>query len=101
MKIENIRLLADRILILPDEPIKISKGGIWLPETVENKELVQEGIVCAVGPGRRIKATGKLIPTTLQITQRISFGKFSGQEIEIDYVEYVIMREDDVLAIVE
>jgi len=88
--------LADRILVERLEEKEVKKGGIIIPDTA--KEKPQEGKVIAVGHGRMTE-DGKRIPVELKKGDRILMGKYSGTEVKIDNKEYIIMREDDVLAV--
>jgi chaperonin GroES len=92
----NIKPLADRIVVQPLEAQEKSKGGIILPDTA--KEKPQEGKVVAVGPGR-ISDDGKKVPMELKVNDRVLYGKYSGTEVTVDGIEYLIMRESDVFAI--
>ena len=94
----KIKPLGDRVLIKPSEGKETTKGGIVLPDTA--KEKPQEGEVVAVGEGRRTKE-GKSIPLSLKKGDKVLYGKYSGTEITVDGEEYLIMREEDVLAIIE
>ncbi len=94
----KIKPLGDRILVLGVEKEKKTKGGILIPDTA--KEKPQEGKVIAVGPGK-VNEKGKRIPLDVKKGDRVLFGKYSGNEIKIDDVEHLIMREDDILAIQE
>src|SRR5512136_595276 len=93
----KIRPLQDRILVERIEE-EIKKGGIIIPDSA--KEKPQQGKVIAAGPGK-IDEKGNRIPMEVKKGDTILFGKYSGNEIRIDDKEYLIMREDDVLAIVE
>lgn len=93
----KIKPLQDRILVERVEE-EVKKGGIIIPDTA--KEKPQQGKVIAVGPGR-IDDKGNRIPMEVKKGDYILFGKYSGNEIRIDDNEYLIMREDDVLAIIE
>ena len=93
----KIKPLADRVLIKPSEEKERTKGGIVLPDTA--KEKPQEGEVIAVGEGKRTD-DGKLIPLTVKVGDRVLYGKYSGTEITVDGEEYLIVREDDILAII-
>jgi len=94
----NIQPLADRIVVKPLDAQEKTKGGIVLPDTA--KEKPQEGEVVAVGKGRRLD-DGKVQTLEVKVGNRILYGKFSGTEITTkDGKEYLIMREEDVLAIV-
>jgi chaperonin GroES len=94
----NIRPLHDRVVVkrLDEEENKI--GGLFIPDSA--KEKPQKGEVVAVGKGKR-SDDGKLIPPDLQAGDKILFGKYSGSDIKIDGVEYLIMREDEVLGVLE
>ena len=94
----KVRPLADRILVKREEPSEVVRGGIIIPDTA--KEKPQEGKVVAAGPGRTDK-DGKLIPMDVKTGDRILFGKYSGTEIKIDGTEYLIMRVDDILGVLE
>ena len=94
----KIRPLHDRLLVERLEEKEVKKGGIIIPDTA--KEKPQEGKVIAVGNGK-ITDEGKKIPLDVKAGDKILFGKYSGSEVKIDDKEYLIMREDDVLAILE
>ncbi len=94
----KVRPLGDRILVKRLEEDEIVKGGIIIPDTA--KEKPQRGEVIAVGLGR-LDDDGKRIPLDVKAGDAILFGKYAGNEVTIDDEEYLIMREDDVLAIVE
>jgi chaperonin GroES len=92
----KIKPLEDRIVVKPAEAEDVRKGGIIIPDTA--KERPQKGEVMAVGPGR-IGDDGKRIPVDVKKGARILFGKYSGTEVKIDDQEYLIMRENDILAV--
>ena len=94
----KIRPLHDRILVERLEEQEVRKGGIIIPDTA--KEKPQEGKVIAVGNGK-VGDDGKKIPLDVKAGDKILFGKYSGSEVKIDDEEYLIMREEDVLAIIE
>jgi chaperonin GroES len=94
----KIRPLHDRLLVERLEEKEVKKGGIIIPDTA--KEKPQEGKVIAVGHGK-VTDEGKKIPLDVKAGDKILFGKYSGSEVKIDDKEYLIMREDDVLAILE
>jgi chaperonin GroES len=94
----KIRPLHDRILVERLEEQETKKGGIIIPDTA--KEKPQEGKVIAAGNGK-VGEDGKKIPLDVKAGDRILFGKYSGSEVKIDEKEYLIMREEDVLAILE
>ena len=94
----KIKPLSDRVLVLRIEEDEETGGGIIIPDTA--KEKPQEGKVVAAGPGR-LDENGKRIPMSVKKNDRILFGKYAGTEIQIEGVEHIIMREDDILGIVE
>jgi chaperonin GroES len=94
----KVRPLNDRILVRRLEEAEQRVGGIIIPDTA--KEKPQQGKVIAVGTGK-IKEDGGRIPLDVKADDTILFGKYSGQEIKLDGEEYLIMREDEVLAILE
>ena len=94
----DIRPLYDRIVVKRIEEQETKVGGLFIPDSA--KEKPQEGEVIAVGKGKR-NDEGKLIPLDVKAGDRILFGKYSGNEIKIDGQEYMIMREDEVLGILE
>ncbi|MCX6738017.1 MAG: co-chaperone GroES [Candidatus Parcubacteria bacterium] len=93
----NIKPLSDYILIEPVTAEEKTKSGIFLPETAE-KEKPEQGTVVAVGLGRKT-ASGKVIPLDVKVGDKVLFTKYGPNEIEIDGKEYLIAREDDILAI--
>jgi len=94
----KIKPLDDRVLVLRIEEEEKTSGGIIIPDTA--KEKPQEGKVVAVGPGK-VNNKGERVPLSVKEGDRILFSKYAGTEIKIDGVEHLIMREDDILAIVE
>jgi chaperonin GroES len=94
----KIRPLHDRILVKRVEEQEVKKGGIIIPDTA--KEKPQEGKVVAVGTGK-VNEDGKKIPLDVKAGDRILFGKYSGSEVTLDNEEYLILREEDVLCILE
>jgi chaperonin GroES len=94
----KIRPLHDRILVERLEEKEVKKGGIIIPDTA--KEKPQEAKVIAAGNGK-VSEDGKKIPLDVKAGDKILFGKYSGSEVKIDDKEYLIMREEDVLAILE
>jgi chaperonin GroES len=94
----RIRPLHDRIIVKRvDEKEERSAGGIIIPDTV--KEKPQEGKVVAVGPGRR--EDGKVLTPDVKAGDRVLFGKYTGTEIKLDGEEHLILREEDILGVVE
>ena len=94
----NIRPLYDRIVVKRIEEQEQKVGGLFIPDSA--KEKPQEGEVVAVGKGKRLE-DGKIIPLDVQVGDRILFGKYSGSDIKLDQDEYLIMREDEVLGILD
>jgi chaperonin GroES len=99
MKVK-IRPLGDRILVkrLDEEKEQRTAGGIIIPDTAKEKPM--EAKVEAVGPGRRLD-DGKLVKLDVKVGDRVLIGKYSGTDVKIDGEEYLIMREDDVLGVIE
>jgi len=93
----KIRPLNDRVLVIRIEEKEKTSGGIIIPDTA--KEKPQEGKVVGVGPGKSDE-NGKRIPLEVKKDDRVLFGKYTGNEITIDGVEHLIMREDDILGII-
>jgi chaperonin GroES len=94
----KIRPLYDRIMVKRIEEKETVMGGIIIPDTA--KEKPQEGEVVAVGQGKRLD-DGKLVPLDVKVGDRILFGKYSGSEIKLDAEEYLIIREDEVLGVID
>ena len=94
----KVRPLADRLLVKRVDLEEKRKGGIIIPDTA--KEKPQEGKVVAVGSGR-LDEDGKRVPMEVKAGDRILFGKYSGSEITIDEVEHLILKEDEVLAVLD
>ncbi len=94
----KIRPLQDRVIVKRIAEEEKSKGGIIIPDTA--KEKPQEGKVVAVGKGK-VNDDGKLTPLDVKVNDRILFGKYSGTEINVDGEEHLIMREEDILGVIE
>jgi chaperonin GroES len=94
----KFRPLHDRVVITRIDAESKTAGGIIIPDTA--KEKPTEGEVVAVGPGGRDES-GKLIPIDLKAGDRVLFGKWSGTEVKIDGVEYLIMKESDIMGVIE
>ena len=92
----SLKPLADRVVVEPAPAEDKSAGGIILPDTAQEKP--QQGMIVAAGPGK-VSDTGKLIDMTVKKGDKVLYGKYSGSEVTFDGVEYVIMRESDILAI--
>jgi chaperonin GroES len=94
----KIRPLQDRVIVQRIAEEEKTKGGIIIPDTA--KEKPQEGKVLAVGKGK-MNDDGKITPLDVKVNDRILFGKYSGSEIVVDGEEHLIMREDDILGVIE
>lgn len=94
----KIKPLADRILVKREEPSETVRGGIIIPDTA--KEKPQEGRVVAAGPGR-LDESGKRVKLEVKKGDLILMGKYAGTEVKLDGEEHIILREEDVLAIIE
>jgi chaperonin GroES len=96
-KVMNLRPLGDRVVIKPQKADEKTKGGIYLPETA-TKERPLMGTVVAVGSGK-IMDNGQRASMEVKVNDEVIFSKYAGTEIKLDGEEYLIMREDDILAI--
>jgi len=94
----KIRPLYDRVVVKRIEEQQAMQGGLYIPDSA--KEKPQEGEVVAVGKGKRLE-NGTLVPLDVQAGDRILFGKYSGNDIKLDGEEYMIMREDEILGILD
>ena len=94
----NIRPLYDRIVVKRSEEQETARNGIIIPDSA--KEKPQEGEVMAVGHGKRLE-DGKLVALDVKVGDRILFGKYSGTETKLVGTEYIILREDDVLGVLD
>src|ERR1700692_1341126 len=92
----NFRPLHDRVVVKRLQGEERTKGGIIIPDTA--KEKPQQGEIVAVGPGGRDES-GKLVPLDVKAGDRVLFGKWSGTEVKIDGVEYLIMKESDIMGV--
>ena len=94
----KFRPLHDRVVVTRIDPEAKSAGGIIIPDTAQEKP--SQGEIIAVGPGGRDEA-GKLIPIDLKKGDRVLFGKWSGTEVKLDGVEYLIMKESDIMGVLD
>ncbi|MRR56548.1 MAG: co-chaperone GroES [Deltaproteobacteria bacterium] len=94
----NLRPLQDRIIVKRLEEESMTAGGLYIPDTA--KEKPQKGEIIAVGKGK-ITEDGKVIPVDLKVGDKVLFGKYAGTEIKIDGADFLIMREDDILGVIE
>ena len=95
----SIRPLADRVVVKPLEREEVTKSGIVLPDTA--KEKPQEGTIEAVGSGRYNEQTGKRVELDVKVGDRVMYAKYAGSEVKLDEVEYLILSEKDILAVVD
>ncbi len=98
MEKQKIQPLGDRVLVEPLEAEEKTAGGIVIPDTAKEKQ--QKGKVIAVGKGR-ISDEGKLTPLEVGVNDKILFGRYSGTEVKIGVTEYLIIKEEDILAILK
>ena len=94
----NVRPLHDRLLVRRVEETEKTKGGIIIPDSAKEKPI--EGEVVAVGTGKVLEG-GKVRPLDVKAGDRILFGKYAGTEIKVDGVDHIILREDEVLGVIE
>jgi chaperonin GroES len=94
----KVKPLQDRVLVKPKKEEEMKKGGIIIPDTA--KERPQEGTIVEIGPGK-VDENGKRIPMEVKKGDRVIYSKYAGNEIEIEGEEYILMRESDILAIIE
>lgn len=96
-KSSKIQPLGDRVLVEPLEAEEKTSGGIVIPDTAKEKQ--QKGKVVAVGKGR-VSEEGKVTPLEVKVNDQVLFGRYSGTEVKLGGTEYLIVKEDDILAIV-
>ena len=94
----NVRPLQDRILVRRVEEVEKTRGGIIIPDSAKERPL--EGNVVAVGSGKRLEY-GTLVSLDVKAGDRILFGKYAGTEIKVDGIEHLILREDEVLGVID
>ena len=94
----KLKPLADRLVVEPMEGEEVTASGIYVPETA--KEKPQEGKVVAVGPGRKDE-DGNRIPMDVSLDDRVLYAKYGGTEVKLDGIKYLILKESDILAILE
>jgi chaperonin GroES len=93
----NLKPLADRVIVKPAEALEVSKGGIILPDTAKEKPI--EGTIVAVGPGK-VGEDGKVVKLEVKVGDKVLYGKYSGTEVQVEGVDYLMMRESDIFAII-
>ncbi len=94
----KLRPLADRVVVKPLEREEMTKSGIVLPDTA--KEKPQEGTIEAVGSGRYNEQSGKRVELDVKVGDRVMYAKYAGSEVKVDDVDYLILSEKDILAVV-
>ena len=94
----KVKPLNDRVLVQRTEEMEMTKGGIYIPDTAKEKPI--EGKIIAVGPGKMSDAGARMTPTVKE-GDRVLFSKYAGNEIKVEGADYLMMREDDILAILE
>lgn len=94
----NLIPLHDRVIVKPSQPEEVTKGGIIIPDTAKEKPM--QGEVVAVGKGKT-NEEGKLVEMQVKVGDKVLYGKYSGTEVTIDGEEYLIMRENDIFAIIK
>ena len=94
----SIKPLSDRILVKAFDEEEVKKGGIIIPDTAQEKPM--QGEIIAVGPGARDES-GKIVALDVKAGDRVLFGKWSGTEVKIDGTEYLIMKESDIMGVLE
>ncbi len=94
----KVQPLNDRVLVKRMEEAEVTKGGIYIPDTAKEKPI--EGKVVAVGPGK-MSEQGKRMPLQVKAGDRVLFGKYAGSEIKVEGDEFLMMREEDILAVIQ
>jgi len=94
----KVKPLNDRVLVKRTEELTVTKGGIVIPDTAKEKPI--EGKIVAVGPGK-MSEQGQRMTLQVKAGDKVLFGKYSGTEIKVEGEEYLMMREEDILAIIE
>ena len=97
MASNKVQPLADRVLVQPLEAEEKTAGGIVIPDTAKEKQ--QKGKIIAVGKGR-VNEDGKLVPLEVKVNDQVLFGRYAGTEVKVGASEYLIIKEDDILAII-
>ncbi|CAB4129127.1 GroS Co-chaperonin GroES (HSP10) [uncultured Caudovirales phage] len=95
----NLKPLSDRVVVRRVDSEAVTKGGIFIPDAAAEK--ADQGSVLAVGPGKRNPTTGEINTLDVQVNDRVLFGKFAGQTVKVDGEELLILREEDILAVVQ
>ena len=94
----NLKPLSDRVVVRRVDSESVTKGGIFIPDAATEK--ADQGTVLAVGPGKRNATTGEIIALGVATDDKVLFGKFAGQTVKVDGEELLILKEEDILAVV-
>lgn len=94
----KIRPLSDRVVVEPRETETQTPGGIFIPDTADKDKPIQ-GTIIAVGTGRYVE--GKMLPLQVKVGDKVLFGKYAGTNIKLDAQEYLVMREEDIMGVLE
>jgi len=95
----NLKPLDDRIVVKPNEAETQTASGLVIPDTA--KEKPQQGVVLAVGPGKRAESSGEVIPVGIEVGQTVLYSKYGGTEVAVDGADVLVLNARDVLAVVE
>ena len=95
----NLKPLSDRVVVRRVDSETVTKGGIFIPDAATEK--ADQGTVLAVGAGKRNKDSGEIIALDVAVNDRILFGKFAGQTVKVDGEELLILKEEDILAVIQ
>ena len=94
---DKIKPLADRVVVQPLEETEQMRGGLYIPDTAKEKPM--QGTIVAVGPGKLSDENERIAPD-VEVGQKVLYGKYSGTEVSVDGEDYLILRESDVLAVI-
>jgi chaperonin GroES len=94
----KVKPLNDRVLVKRTEELQVTKGGIFIPDSAKEKPI--EGKIIAVGPGK-VNESGNRLPLNVKAGDKVLFGRYAGTEIKVEGQDYLMMREEDILAIIE
>jgi chaperonin GroES len=95
---KKIRPLSDRVVVEPREVETKTAGGIYIPDTADKDKPIQ-GTIIAIGNGKYVD--GKLLPLQVKVGDRVLFGKYAGTNVKLDDTEYLVMREEDIMGVLE
>ena len=95
---QNIRPLSDRVVVEPRELETKTAGGIYIPDTADKDKPIQ-GTIIAIGNGKYVD--GKLLPLQVKVGDQVLFGKYAGTNVKLDETDYLVMREEDIMGVLE